>query len=86
MLTASGDQTVVLWDTYSAQRLGIFQGHDGSVKSVRPWAACHDVFATGARDGRLCLWDSRVPGRYSENAGGTVIAPVVRIKVIPHPC
>ena len=48
MLTASGDQSVALWDTLSARRVGAFHGHAGSVKSVCPMPACHDVFASGA--------------------------------------
>ena len=48
MLTASGDQSVALWDTLSARRVSAFHGHAGSVKSVCPMPACHDVFASGA--------------------------------------
>ena len=62
-------------------KLGSFVGHEGSVKSIRPWGACEDVFATGARDGRVFLWDSRVTARYDEVSGANVFAPVVRIKV-----
>ena len=81
LLTASGDQRAALWDTNTAQKLGSFVGHEGSLKSVHPWAACEDVFATGARDGRVCLWDSRIASRYDEHIRGAVFAPVVRIKV-----
>lgn len=48
MLTASGDQSLALWDTLSARRVSAFHGHGGSVKSVCPMPACHDVFASGA--------------------------------------
>ena len=79
-MTASGDQTIALWDTATAQRVGTFRGHEGSIKSVCPWGACHDVCASGARDGRLCLWDSRVVSRTSDT-DMHVFAPVIRIKV-----
>lgn len=49
MLTASGDQCVHLWDTASAQGLGQFRGHNGSVKSVSPSSDGQPIFASGAR-------------------------------------
>lgn len=52
MLTASGDQSVALWDTLSARRVSAFHGHAGSVKSVCPMPTCHDVFASGAHAAR----------------------------------
>ncbi|KAK9846359.1 hypothetical protein WJX81_002384 [Elliptochloris bilobata] len=61
MLTASGDQSIGLWDTLSARRISAFHGHAGSVKSVCLMPTCHDVFASGARDGAVLLWDARVP-------------------------
>ena len=48
MLTASGDQCVHLWDTASAQGLGQFRGHNGSVKSVSPSSDGQPIFASGA--------------------------------------
>ena len=86
MLTASGDQTVALWDTHSAQRLGTFTGHTASVKSVSPWAACHDVFASGGRDGRICLWDSRSTPGFPERTRfpGAQHAPVMLMRVCPE--
>ena len=63
MLTASGDQSVALWDTLSARRVSAFHGHAGSVKSVCPMPACHDVFASGAPaarpPARLCSGPSQ---------------------------
>ena len=52
MLTASGDQTVALWDTAHADQLASFRGHSGSVKAVCPLPAAPAVFASGARRGR----------------------------------
>ena len=86
MLTAAGDQSVALWDTNTAQLLGSFLGHRASVKSVSPWPACHDVFASGGRDGAICLFDSRANGRCSYRDGlhrvqqGTTHAPVAQMQ------
>lgn len=52
ILTASGDQTLGLWDTSRAACLGVFKGHHGSVKCVRPKPDCPDVFASGKLFGR----------------------------------
>lgn len=34
LLSAAGDQTVVLWDVPTAKKLNSFQGHTSSVRSV----------------------------------------------------
>ncbi len=47
ILTASGDQTLAMWDTGRAGCLGMFKGHHGSVKCVCTKPACPDVFASG---------------------------------------
>ncbi|GFR39594.1 hypothetical protein Agub_g54 [Astrephomene gubernaculifera] len=60
--TASGHQHVGIWDTDTAKGLAVAEGHEGSVKSVSPLHLCEDVFATGARDGRIMLWDARCQG------------------------
>jgi WD40 repeat protein len=49
MLTASGDQTLGLWDTGHADILGSFRGHSGSVKAVAPMPDNNAVFASGGR-------------------------------------
>ncbi|EFJ44927.1 hypothetical protein VOLCADRAFT_94706 [Volvox carteri f. nagariensis] len=62
LYTASGHQQVGVWDTDTARALAVAEGHDGSVKCISPLHLCEDVFATGARDGRMMLWDARCPG------------------------
>ncbi|XP_065184748.1 denticleless protein homolog [Sycon ciliatum] len=61
LLTASGDQKIHLWDCARTNSpLATFAGHSGSVKSV---SFCQEepmVFASGARDGHIMLWDLRV--------------------------
>ncbi|XP_064603294.1 denticleless protein homolog [Liolophura sinensis] len=59
LITASGDQSAVLWDAVSGDKLEVFKGHTSSVKSV---CIGHDndaVFATGSRDGHIMVWDRR---------------------------
>ena len=47
MLTASGDHKVGVWDTHTAQQIGLCLGHTGSVKSVHPHPGNPHVFASG---------------------------------------
>lgn len=83
MLAASGDQTISLWDTGVARQLGVFAGHTGSVKTVDPHPVSASVFASGARDGQLAVWDARA-GRSagaSTSYGGSVWDPVLSVAV-----
>lgn len=59
MVTASGDQTARLWDVEKAETIAIFRGHTCSLKSVSVAPHCKDIFVTGARDGKIMLWDTR---------------------------
>ena len=58
LLTASGDQTCRLFDVQTQMELRSFHGHRGSVKAVASLDA--HVFASGARDGTVCIWDARL--------------------------
>ena len=60
LVTASGDLTVALWDVETEQSLRVFRGHSNSVKTVRYHEDEQFVFASGARDGSIMLWDTRV--------------------------
>ncbi|KAL4443774.1 hypothetical protein ABPG75_011511 [Micractinium tetrahymenae] len=80
MLTASGDQTVSLWDTGHADLLASFRGHSGSVKTVCPMPAAHEVFASGARDGALMVWDARAAQRQDATTGEVFHAPVLTVQ------
>ena len=60
LITASGDQSCRLFDPQQEVELRTFRGHRGSVKAV---ATCDaSIFASGARDGAICVWDTRVGG------------------------
>ncbi|XP_028041945.1 LOW QUALITY PROTEIN: protein lethal(2)denticleless [Bombyx mandarina] len=60
-ITVSGDHTACLWDAAegSPKRVLVFSSHTKSVKIAvfRPMEP--SVFATGARDGHILIWDIR---------------------------
>jgi len=62
LASASGDQTIRVWDMQpdSPEAIATLRGHKGSVKSVqfRPQSRCELV--SGARGGDIILWDTRV--------------------------
>ncbi|XP_031341066.1 protein lethal(2)denticleless-like [Photinus pyralis] len=62
LVTASGDHMASLLDVSQGgvTCVRMFQGHKRSLKTV---ACCRDadsIFATGSRDGRLIIWDTRM--------------------------
>lgn len=62
LVSVSGDHTAVLWDIAMPThitKLCTFKGHTRSIKTVTFRPDDKDVFATGARDGTIMLWDSR---------------------------
>ncbi|CAI9722131.1 homolog [Octopus vulgaris] len=63
LLTASGDQTIVLWDALSQQKIQTFKGHSRSVKSVCFSPSSNFVFCSGSRDGQILIYDTRVNSR-----------------------
>ncbi|KAA0057260.1 denticleless protein-like protein [Cucumis melo var. makuwa] len=61
MITASGDQSMKLWDVQEMECIGILRGHKGSVKSISSHPTNHDLIVSGSRDGSFALWDLRTP-------------------------
>ncbi|XP_011496586.1 PREDICTED: protein lethal(2)denticleless-like [Ceratosolen solmsi marchali] len=60
LITASGDLTACLWDVSSEMKqLQVFAGHTNSIKSAVFRNQDKAVFATGARDGAIMIWDIR---------------------------
>ncbi|XP_027359479.1 denticleless protein homolog [Abrus precatorius] len=59
ILTASGDQTMKVWDVQEKRCLGVLTGHTGSVKSVCSHPTNADIIVSGSRDGSFRLWDLR---------------------------
>ena len=60
LVTASGDKTLVLWDVFREEKLTTFTGHSNSVKTLCFQPHSKAVFASGARDGHVYVWDARV--------------------------
>ena len=81
MLTASGDQTVRLWDVETMVPHRTFRGHHGSVKAVavQPESG-GDVFASCGRDGAIALWDARAVSRARGDAGEPEARPVAAVE------
>ncbi|KAJ8546360.1 hypothetical protein K7X08_018943 [Anisodus acutangulus] len=67
ILTASGDQSIKVWDAQGKQCVRALMGHTGSVKSICPHPTNHDIIVSGSRDGSFALWDLRCSDSSSEN-------------------
>ncbi|OQV15628.1 putative Denticleless protein-like protein [Hypsibius exemplaris] len=73
-VTASGDRTLKLYSPVEdGAELGCFVGHFGSVKCFDFQCDNANVFASGARDGHILLWDSRSGTRDGRNTGGYLV-------------
>ncbi|XP_063822865.1 protein lethal(2)denticleless [Ostrinia nubilalis] len=60
-VTVSGDHTACLWDVAEGapKRIQVFSNHTRSVKTAVFRPTEPTVFATGARDGHILVWDIR---------------------------
>lgn len=68
LITASGDQTCVLWDITTGLRASVFggefqSGHIGDVLSVSISGSNPKMFVSGSSDSTSRLWDTRVASR-----------------------
>ena len=59
LVTGSGDQTCKLFDVETKLELSSYHAHRGSVKSVSVRPGAPHLFASGARDGDIHVWDAR---------------------------
>ncbi|XVF58002.1 hypothetical protein PTKIN_Ptkin07bG0027600 [Pterospermum kingtungense] len=59
ILTASGDQTINVWDVQEKKCTRVLIGHTGSVKSLSSHPTNSDLFVSGSRDGSFAIWDLR---------------------------
>ncbi|KAM7509171.1 hypothetical protein LguiA_019624 [Lonicera macranthoides] len=59
LLTASGDQSIKVWDVNVKKCLVALIGHTGSVKSLCSHPTNNDLIVSGSRDGSFALWDLR---------------------------
>ncbi|XP_075225181.1 WD40 domain-containing protein denticleless [Lycorma delicatula] len=63
LVVGSGDHTATLWEISRSRPQAVcgFAGHSKSIKSVCFIPNEKHLFATGARDGLILLWDARNP-------------------------
>ncbi|XP_051122888.1 uncharacterized protein LOC127245846 [Andrographis paniculata] len=59
MLTASGDQSIKVWDTQEKTCIRALMGHTGSIKSISCHPTNQDLVVSGSRDGSFAVWDIR---------------------------
>ncbi|KAK0411395.1 hypothetical protein QR680_005633 [Steinernema hermaphroditum] len=60
-ISVSGDETVKVWDPETSRELFCLNGHTKTVRGLATWRNDPYTFATGGRDGAICLWDIREP-------------------------
>ncbi|GAA5944178.1 hypothetical protein JCM3775_001089 [Rhodotorula graminis] len=79
--TASGDQTVHLWDTETQACIGVLAGHTGTVKNIT-WDPHNPyMLSTASRDGTIRVWDTRVKGYADVDIeGASAVGAVNHIK------
>ncbi|KAK7316468.1 hypothetical protein VNO77_35525 [Canavalia gladiata] len=75
ILTASGDQTMKVWDVQERKCLGVLAGHTGSVKSM-----CSHPTNAGSRDGSFRLWDLRCKTTSRSRRGEPSICSMAIVK------
>ncbi|KNA12976.1 hypothetical protein SOVF_121030 [Spinacia oleracea] len=68
LITSSGDQTCILWDTTTGLRTSVFggefqSGHTSDVLSISISKANSKMFVSGSCDSTARLWDTRVASR-----------------------
>ncbi|KAL8471281.1 hypothetical protein ACS0TY_028798 [Phlomoides rotata] len=59
MLTASGDQSIKIWDIEERKCIRALMGHTGSIKSISCHPSNQEVIVSGSRDGSFAIWDTR---------------------------
>uniref|UniRef100_A0A915BSP2 Uncharacterized protein n=2 Tax=Parascaris univalens TaxID=6257 RepID=A0A915BSP2_PARUN len=73
LVVISGHSNVTLWDMEKGIDLLQFVGHEGSVRALAISKDSPDIFATGARDGTICIWDRREKPKRGMNVEPTSI-------------
>ncbi|KAL6548788.1 hypothetical protein OROGR_008554 [Orobanche gracilis] len=56
ILTASGDQSIKVWDAQEKKCIRALRCHVGSVKSISCHPTNQDLVVSGSRDGAMALW------------------------------
>ncbi|KAK2661693.1 hypothetical protein Ddye_000267 [Dipteronia dyeriana] len=80
ILTASGDQTIKVWDAQEEKCIGVLMGHTGSVKSVCSHPTISDLVVSGSRDGSFNIWDLRCNKSSKSRNSEVCIVPSAAVK------
>ncbi|KAK1575054.1 hypothetical protein Q3G72_002166 [Acer saccharum] len=72
ILTASGDQTIKVWDAQEKKCIGVLMGHTGSVNS--------DLVVSGLRNGSFNIWDLRCNNSSKSRNSEVCIGPSAAVK------
>jgi WD40 repeat protein len=82
LASASGDQTVRIFDVTKQQPLYILRHHYNSVKTVSFSSANPSILCSSGRDGSFNIWDLRVSGTKTSEGPDivTVLQPVLPVR------
>ncbi|KAG2714619.1 hypothetical protein I3760_03G036200 [Carya illinoinensis] len=80
ILTASGDQTVKVWDVQEMKCIAALMGHTGSVKSIYSHPTNPDIIVSGSRDGSFALWDLRCNSNSRSGQGELCLGSTAVVK------
>ncbi|KAF6137003.1 hypothetical protein GIB67_030767 [Kingdonia uniflora] len=75
LLTASGDQTINVWNVERKKCVIVLKGHTGSVKSLCSHPSNPDLVLSGSRDGSFAFWDLRCQPSYRSRSGDLFLSP-----------
>ena len=75
ILTASADHGIHLFDVETSVQMMAFDGHASCVKALAAQPTSKYVFASGGRDGRLLVFDTRTPGVVREGEDAPHASP-----------
>lgn len=73
ILTASGDQTIKIWDAEKKKCTGALMGHTGSIKSLCSHPTNSDILVSGSRDGSFAIWDLRCKSSPKSNCAESFV-------------
>ncbi|XP_077242745.1 transducin/WD40 repeat-like superfamily protein [Tasmannia lanceolata] len=80
ILTASGDQSIKVWDSEKQKCINAMADHKGSVKSLCSHPSNPDLIVSGSRDGSFALWDLRCTSSLKSISGATILKSTAIVK------
>ncbi|KAE8735903.1 putative Cytochrome P450, family 81, subfamily D, polypeptide 8 [Hibiscus syriacus] len=80
ILTASGDQTIKVWDAQEKKCTGVLMLHTGSVKCLSSHSTNSDLVVSGSRDGSFVVWDLRCKINSRSRSAEVCLAPTILVK------